>query len=339
MEGLGARIIGTSAREIYLIRWAPPRVAGRARPGTLGVGRVRRRRMRGPVVVELANMPAFAFCGSALGPAGCAAMLWYVLYLALGAFAGFFAGLLGIGGGSVMVPLLVMLFSAQQFPAQEVMHLALGTSMAAILFTSVSSVRAHHRHGAVQWTIVARMTPGILLGTVLGTELASRVPSFGLAVLFTVFIFYVAVQMSVGFKPKPSREMPGALGTAAVGFGIGAFSCLVAIGGGVLSVPFMAWCNVRMQTAIATSAAIGFPIALGGAAGYIWNGWGVAGLPAHSLGFVYLPALLALVAASVLTAPLGARLAHRLPVRLLRRVFAGVLLLLALKMLWGLLSP
>lgn len=263
---------------------------------------------------------------------------WWLLYLVLGAFAGFFAGLLGIGGGSVMVPLLVMVFSAQQFPAGEVMHLALGTSMAAILFTSISSVRAHHQHGAVQWPIVARITPGILLGTLLGTELASRIPAAWLAVLFTVFIFYVAVQMIVGFKPKPSREMPGALGTGLVGLGIGAFSCLVAIGGGVLSVPFMAWCNVRMQHAIGTSAAIGFPIAFGGAAGYIFNGWHVAGLPQHSLGFVYLPALVGLVAASVLTAPLGASLAHRLPVRQLKRIFAAVLLLLALKMLWGLLA-
>ncbi|MDD3481700.1 sulfite exporter TauE/SafE family protein [Azovibrio restrictus] len=263
---------------------------------------------------------------------------WWLLYLVLGAFAGFFAGLLGIGGGSVMVPLLVMVFSAQQFPAGEVMHLALGTSMAAILFTSISSVRAHHQHGAVQWPIVARITPGILLGTLLGTELASRIPAAWLAVLFTVFIFYVAVQMIVGFKPKPSREMPGVLGTGLVGLGIGAFSCLVAIGGGVLSVPFMAWCNVRMQHAIGTSAAIGFPIAFGGAAGYIFNGWHVAGLPQHSLGFVYLPALVGLVAASVLTAPLGASLAHRLPVRQLKRIFAGVLLLLAVKMLWGLLA-
>lgn len=265
--------------------------------------------------------------------------IWWLLYLALGAFAGFFAGLLGIGGGSVMVPLLVMLFTAQQFPSQEVMHLALGTSMAAILFTSVSSVRAHHQHQAVLWPIVLKITPGILLGTVLGTEIASRVPSAWLGIIFATFIFYVAIQMIVGFKPQPSREMPGALGTGLVGLGIGAFSCLVAIGGGVLSVPFMAWCNVRMQHAIGTSAAIGFPIALGGAAGYIFNGWQVAALPAHSLGFVYLPAVVGLVAASVLTAPLGARLAHRLPVKQLKRIFAGILLLLALKMLWGLLAP
>ncbi len=264
--------------------------------------------------------------------------LWLLAYLALGAFVGFFAGLLGIGGGSLMVPLLVMLFTAQGLPAGEVMHLALGTSMAAIFFTSIASVRAHHAHGAVIWRIVAHITPGIMLGTVLGTHVASRVPSTALATLFTFFICYVSVQMVLNIKPKAHREMPGRLGTSAVGFGIGAFSCLVAIGGGVLSVPFMTWCNVRMQQAIGTSAAISFPIALGGALGYIWNGWGAPGLPAGSLGFVYLPAMLAMVVSSMLTAPVGARQTHRLPVATLKRVFAAILLALALKMLWGLFS-
>ncbi len=264
--------------------------------------------------------------------------LWLLAYLALGAFAGFFAGLLGIGGGSVMVPVLVMLFAAQGMPAGEVMHLALGTSMAAIFFTSMSSVRTHQAHGAVIWRIVGRITPGIILGTVLGTHIASLVPTKALATIFTVFICYVSVQMVLNAKPKPQREMPGWLGTSAVGMGIGALSCLVAIGGGALSVPFMTWCNVKIQHAIGTSAAIGFPIALGGALGYIWNGWGVPGLPAGSLGFVYLPAVLVMVVGSVLTAPLGARQTHRLPVATLKRVFAAILLALAVKMLWGLLS-
>lgn len=264
-------------------------------------------------------------------------MVWWLLYLALGAGTGVIAGLLGIGGGSVLVPLLVMLFAAQQFPAQEIMHMALGTSMAAILFTSISSVWAHHRHGAVVWPIVLRITPGILLGTLAGTWIASQVPTAWLGIIFTIFIVCVALQMVTGAKPTSSREMPGVLGTGAVGFGIGAFSCLVAIGGGALSVPFMTWCNVRIQNAIATSSAIGFPIALGGALGYIFNGWGSPSLPEHSLGFVYLPAVGGLVLASMLTAPLGARLTHRLPVKRLKQIFAGLLLVLALKMLWGLL--
>lgn len=262
---------------------------------------------------------------------------WLLLYLALGTFTGFFAGLLGIGGGAVMVPALVMLFTAQQFAGAEVMHLALGTSMAAIVFTAISSMRAHHAHQAVRWAIVRQITPGILLGTFFGTLLASQISTRNLAFLFTAFICYVAFQMIANIKPNPHRDMPSPLATSGVGAGIGAFSCLVAIGGGALSVPFMVWCNVPMRHAIGTSAAIGLPIALGGAIGYILNGWQVAGLPEYSLGFVYLPAVACLTLASVLTAPLGARLAHTLPVTTLKRIFAAVLLLLAFKMLYGLL--
>ncbi|MDR1648479.1 MAG: sulfite exporter TauE/SafE family protein [Zoogloeaceae bacterium] len=265
-------------------------------------------------------------------------MDWFLLYLALGAFSGFFAGLLGIGGGSVMVPLLVMLFAAQGFPVALTMPLALGSSMAAILFTSISSVRAHQAHGAVDWRIVRRITPGILLGTWIGSHIAARIPARELGFLFMAFILYVSTQMLLGFKPKPGREMPGRAGVGLVGVGIGAFSCLVAIGGGALSVPFMVWCNVEMRRAIGTSAAIGFPIALGGAAGYAFNGGQVENLPPGALGFVYLPAVAGMVVSSVLTAPIGARWAHRLPVVKLKRIFAGVLLLLALKMLWSLMA-
>ena len=264
--------------------------------------------------------------------------IWWLAYLALGAFVGFFAGLLGIGGGSLMVPVLVMMFTAQAFPTGEVMHLALGTSMATIFFTSISSVRTHHAHGAVLWPVVLRITPGIIAGTLLGTHVASLVPTKMLALIFTLFICYVSVQMIINLKPQAHRDLPGALGTGLVGAGIGFISCLVAIGGGVLSVPFMTWCNVKMQNAIGTSAAIGFPIALGGALGYIWNGWGASGLPEGSLGFVYLPAVVGVAAVSVLTAPIGARLTHQLPVKTLKRVFAGILLALAGEMMWGLFS-
>lgn len=264
--------------------------------------------------------------------------IWWLAYIALGAFAGFFAGLLGIGGGSLMVPVLVMLFTAQAFPVGEVMHLALGTSMATIFFTSISSVRTHHAHGAVLWPIVLRITPGIIAGTLIGTHVASLVPTKALALIFTLFICYVSVQMIINLKPQPHRELPGALATGAVGAGIGFISCLVAIGGGVLSVPFMTRCNVKMQNAIGTSAAIGFPIALGGALGYIWNGWSVSGLPSGSMGFVYIPAVVGVAAVSMLTAPIGARLTHQLPVKTLKRVFAGILLALAGKMMWGLFS-
>lgn len=266
-------------------------------------------------------------------------MSWWLAYIGLGLFAGFFAGLLGIGGGLVMVPMLAMMFAAQAvFPPNEVLHLALGTSVATILFTSISSLRTHHQHGAVLWKVVIQITPGILFGTLLGTLFASKVPAKPLALFFTAFVCLVALQLVLDLKPKASRELPGAGGVFAVGSGIGAVSALVAIGGGSLTVPFLTWCNVRVQNAIGTSAAIGFPIAIGSSLGYIYNGWGHANLPPWSMGFVYLPALVWMVPASMLIAPIGARLAHRLPVSTLKRIFACVLIALAAKMLWNFFS-
>jgi uncharacterized membrane protein YfcA len=262
--------------------------------------------------------------------------IWLIGYLALGAVAGFFAGLLGVGGGAIMVPVLALMFAAQGFPETHLMHLALGTSMAAIVFTSISSLRAHHAHGAVQWPIVRTIAPGILLGTFLGAQLASVMPTRPLAIFFTVFMSYVAFQMLANIKPKPSRQLPGKLGMFLVGSGIGAISALVAIGGGSLSVPFMTWCNVRMHQAIGTSAAIGLPIAVAGTIGYLVGGDGATGLPAGSFGYIHLPALAACVVMSMLTAPLGARAAHRLPVPALKKIFAGVILLLLAKMVHGL---
>jgi uncharacterized membrane protein YfcA len=258
---------------------------------------------------------------------------WWLSYLFLGAFVGFFAGLLGVGGGGIMVPVLTTLFVMQGFPMDKVVHLALGTSMAAIVMTSVASLRAHHRHGAVRWDIVRMITPGILVGTFGATFIASRVPSEPLAVFFACFMAYVSIQMLLNAKPKPSRELPGAAGMTAVGTGIGGVSALVAIGGGSLSVPFMTWCNVKVHNAIGTSAAIGLPIAIAGTVGYLVNGWSVAGMPELSFGFVYLPAFVLLSIASVFTAPFGARVAHKLPVATLKKVFAGLLVALCLKML------
>ena len=261
-----------------------------------------------------------------------------LILLALGAVVGVFAGLFGVGGGGIMVPALTTLFVGKGFPPDQVVHLALGTSMAAIVMTSFSSMRAHHAREAVLWAVVRHMTPGILLGTFAATFLATYLSSKHLAIFFACFMGYVALQMILNVKPKPHRELPGALGLASVGMGIGAVSALVAIGGGSLSVPYLTWCNVNIRNAIATSAAIGLPIALAGTLGYLFNGWGQAGLPAGSLGYVYLPALGVLVVATMVTAPFGARLAHRLPVATLKRIFAGILILLAAKMLWSLFS-
>jgi uncharacterized protein len=204
------------------------------------------------------------------------------------------------------------------------------------VFTSVSSLRAHHAHGAVIWKIVRDITPGILVGTLVGAQFAARIPTRPLAAIFACFITYVAVQMILNLKPHPARELPGMAGMSAVGLGIGGISALVAIGGGTMSVPFMTWCNVRVQHAIGTSAAIGFPIALSGSVGYLWSGWGASGLPDGSFGFIYLPALAGTVVASMLMAPFGARLTHTLPIATVKRIFAGLLVLLSAKMLWGL---
>ena len=262
--------------------------------------------------------------------------LWWLSYPVLGAVVGFFAGLLGVGGGGIMVPILTTLFLAQGFALGQVVHMALGTSMAAIVLTSISSLRAHHAHGAVHWDVVRRITPGILVGTFAGTFIASRVDTAGLAIFFAVFMGYVSIQMLLNIKPKPARELPGAVGMTAAGLGIGGVSALVAIGGGSLSVPFMTWCNVKMQNAIGTSAAIGLPIAIAGTVGYLVNGWGAPGTPPLTLGYIYLPALVLVSGVSMFFAPLGAKLAHRLPVATLKKVFAGVLMLLCAKMLHSL---
>ncbi len=259
-----------------------------------------------------------------------------LVYLGLGVAVGVLAGLLGVGGGLIIVPMVVFTLSWQGVPSQHLMHLALGTSLASIIFTSVSSFWAHHQRGAVHWLVVRRIVLGILIGTFLGSCLASRMSTNLLKGVFVVFLYYMGFQMLTNRKPKPSRGLPGPLGMFGVGNGIGAVSSLVGIGGGSLSVPFMVWCNLTVHDAIGTSAAIGFPIAIAGTVGYIVNGLQVADLPPYSLGYVYLPALAGIVAASVLTAPLGARLAHRLPVASLQRVFALLLFIMGTKMLIGL---
>ena len=258
---------------------------------------------------------------------------WILVYLGLGAVVGFFAGLLGIGGGGIMVPILTSLFALQGFPGEHLVHMALATSMAAIIVTSIASLRAHHQHQAVIWSVVAAIAPGIIAGTFAGAVVAALIPTLPLAIFFVVFMSYVALQMMLNVKPKPSRELPGMLGLSAAGMVIGVVSALVAIGGGSLSVPFMTWCNVKLQHAIGTSAAIGLPIALSGSLGYWISGWQIAGMPALSVGFIYVPAVLSMTVLSVITAPIGAKLAHRLPVALLKKLFAVMLVALSGKML------
>jgi uncharacterized membrane protein YfcA len=261
-------------------------------------------------------------------------VLW--IYCAVGAVAGTLAGLLGIGGGLVIVPMLVFVFNSQEIPPGLTMHLALGTSLSSIIFTSISSFMAHHRRRAVRWDIFRRIVIGILIGTFLGSCFASALSSNILKAFFVVFLYFVSVQLLANRKPKASRELPGRTGMFIAGNAIGFVSSLVGIGGGSLSVPFMVWCNIVVHHAIGTASAIGLPIAVAGAAGYIFNGWGVPDLPDYSIGYVYLPALFGIAAISVLTAPFGARLAHSLPVDKLKRIFGVLLIVVGTRMLIGL---
>ncbi|PIE61711.1 MAG: hypothetical protein CSA29_01925 [Desulfobacterales bacterium] len=262
-------------------------------------------------------------------------MIYVALYLLVGAVAGILAGLLGIGGGLVIVPMLTFVFTSQGIAHEVILHMALGTSLASILFTSLSSMRSHHQHGAVVWPVVFRITPGILVGTFVGTWIAAMLSTNFLKGFFGVFLYYVGTQMLMGIKPKPTREIPGTPGMFAAGNIIGVFSSLVGIGGGTLSVPFLVWCNTKIHKAIGTSSAIGFPIAIAGTLGYLVNGLGVEGLPDMSVGFINIGALAGIVAASIFTAPLGAKLAHSLPINTLKKVFAVLLYLMGTRMLFS----
>lgn len=255
--------------------------------------------------------------------------------LLLGAFTGFCAGLLGVGGGMLLVPFLTLLFTYMGFPAHAIVHMAIATSMATILFTSLSSVRAHNKKGAVRWNVVFALAPGILMGGMLGGGKVFSVLKTGwLSLVFALFVGFSAAQMLRNRQPKPGRTLPGTPGMVTAGAGIGFLSSLVGAGGGFVSVPFMTWCNVPIHNAVATSAALGFPIAVASVIGYVWSGLQQTGLPAGSVGYIYLPALATIALASVLTAPLGARTAHRLDVAQLKRVFAALLFSLSAYMLW-----
>ncbi len=250
--------------------------------------------------------------------------------LTIGVAAGFAAGLLGIGGGLIIVPALAALMASTS--PQYAMHIAIATSLATIVFTGASSVWAHHRHGAVRWSLVMWFTPGLLLGSWLGGVLASALAGATLARVFGVFCLLSGWQMWRG-RSESSRPHPTArwlLTTA--GLIIGKISALVGIGGGSLTVPFLIWRGERPANAVATAAAGGVPIALAGTASFIVAGQAVS-LPAGSLGYVYLPALLGIVATSVIAAPVGARLAQRLPAKRLKQVFAVFLVVLGLLLL------
>lgn len=260
-----------------------------------------------------------------------------LLLFLIGAGVGLLAGLLGIGGGAILVPALVVVLPQLGVPPAQVMNVALGTSLSCIVFTAASSTRAHHRRGAVRWELLAFIGPGVLIGSFAGALLTAALPTRALKLFFACFLIFVGQKMLRRPAAREARPIPGRLGLFAVGGGIGFVSGLLGIGGGGMSVPYLS-SRVRLHEAIGSSAAIGLPIALSGSVGNIIGGWGAPGLPAGCLGFVYLPALAAVVLASALFAPLGVRLSHRLDVKLLRKLFGVLVLLISAKMLYGLLG-
>ena len=258
---------------------------------------------------------------------------WWWAYLALGAFVGFFSGLLGIGGGSAMVPVLAFVFAAKGFASDHVVHLALGTGISTMLFTSVVSVRSHHARNAVNWGVLRRITAGVLVGTFGGALLAGKLDVRLLSIVFTLLIFYFAAQMLRTQGPRPSGTLPGTVAMSSFGLFIGFISSLSATGGASLVVPFLVKRNIPIHEAIGTAAAVGWPIAAAGAAGYVIGGLNTPGLPQYSIGYVYLPALGGVVLSSMLVAPFGASVAHRTPGTTLKKVFAIVLLALGTTLL------
>src|SRR3569623_1726457 len=243
----------------------------------------------------------------------------------LGVVTGFLAGLLGIGGAMIMVPFVTIVLAHRDFPAEYTVKMAVATSLATICFTSLSSMRAHHARGAVLWKAVLLLAPGIIVGSLLGAQISAALPAKSLGVLFAIFIAFSATQKLIDRKPKPTRTLPGPLGMFSAGGVIGIVSAIVGAGGAFISVPFMAWCNVKLHDAVGTSAALGFPIALSGTIGNAWAGRALPALPPGTIGYIYLPARIASSAASGRLAPAGARSAHRMDIRPLRRLVAIVL--------------
>ena len=257
-----------------------------------------------------------------------------LIYLALGAFVGFLAGLLGIGGGFTIVPVLTEVFTHEGFAPEHLLPMAIGTSAASIIFTAFSSARAHHARGAVAWPVVWAMAPGLVLGSLIGPQIASALPAPILAAFFGAFIWFGAYRQLRNRPPKADRELPGKPVMFGAGTVIGIVAGMVGIGGAFMTVPFLTRCNVKLHTAVATSAALGMPIAIAATIGYVFAGLRKTGLPPYSIGYIYLPAMVAIVVTSTLLAPVGARVAHAWPVARLRYAFATMLFVLGAYMWW-----
>lgn len=265
-------------------------------------------------------------------------MLFAGLYLLAGAVAGLLGGLLGVGGGLVIVPVLVFSFHMQHFAPEVLTQMAVGTSLATIIFTSLSSIKAHHERGAVRWELVRRIVPGLVTGTLVGAEVAHLLDGHVLQLIIGGFALLMGLRMLAGKTPareKVEHPLPGPAGLAAGGGIIGAASALFGIGGGSLTVPWLTHYSVRMQEAVATSSACGLAIAVAGATGFIITGWQVPALPPHTLGYIHLPAFIGISASSMLFARVGAGLAHRLPAAKLKRIFALLLIVVGCQLIFG----
>lgn len=257
------------------------------------------------------------------------------LLLAVGAFAGVIAGLFGVGGGMILVPVVLWALQMQGLTdLAHAQHLAIGTSFAVMVFTSFSSAWSQYRKQAVDWAVFQAMAPAVVLGVALGAVIAQFLPNKGLQVFFVVFVSVVAIRSLMGIKPTPSRQLPRKRGLFGVGGLFGVLSSWVGIGGGSLTVPFLTFCNVPVHRAVGTSAALGWPIAVAGVIGYWWSGRGVAGLPEGSWGFIYLPAVAILAVATMIAAPWGVKLSHQLSADKLKKGFGVLLLVIAARMLW-----
>ena len=252
----------------------------------------------------------------------------------LGIVSGLLAGLFGIGGGLVIVPVLAVLFKAHGFSADLIMIMAVATSLAVISFTAVSSVWAHHRLGSVIWPKVLRLVPGIIVGSAVGAMVAKQISAEGLRIFLVVFLLYVGIQMALEISPKAGLVKQSRLLDFFVAIIIGLLSAIVGIGGGTLTVPYLVRGQMIMRNAVAISSACGLPIAVAGTTSYILLGLNVGNLPEGSIGYIYLPAFLATGLTSILTAPLGAKLAHRLPAKKLKRYFSLLLFVMAAKLVW-----
>lgn len=254
-------------------------------------------------------------------------------YLVLGASAGILAGLLGVGGGLIIVPVLLMIFSFLGFDASFVMHMAIATSLWTIVLTALMSAYAHHRHGAVLWRDVWLLTPGMILGAALGAMLADGMSNTALRYFFALFEIVVAMQMMFSIMPGEGRKEPGIILASTTSLLTGGLSAVLGIGGGTVTVPFLHWCGRSIRQAVATSSVCGLPIALSGGVFYILLGSDEKGLPQNTLGYLYWPAFLTISITSVLLAPLGAKLAHTLPIATLKKTFAALLFLIGMRML------